>query len=480
MVLRVTLQTSVNQALFNLRSVTDQLAVTTAQASTGKRILQPSDDPLGAIAAITYKAQDQRLDTNLSNIQDAQSTLNMSVSTLLDVGNIFSQAQQLAIQGTNSGNDTTALNALGQQVDSLLQRLVGTANTKNGGEYVFSGTATQTQPFVVNGSGSYTYQGANSRANAIVNQGQTVDTLYTGREIFQSQQRGPTVYSGATGAAAGTGTDSATGQGSLLVQHTSTTYAAGSGVKAGSSSAAGDTILGPAGAHTLTIVDTSGTGAGGTVSLDNGPPVAFSSSDTNLKVAGPGNAVVYLDTSAITAGFNGSVAITANGTLSVDNGATTVPVNFSGNQVVTNGTTGAVTNVNSTNIRATGVASLDYTGTYDAFQILQALRDDLRNTRGLSEQEQSQSISRRLAELDRVRTNVLQVVGAQSADLQNLQGLQSHLQDVQLQTREATSNVEGADLTQVVVNLQAQQNLLRLTLSATAKIFDQNLANYLR
>jgi flagellin-like hook-associated protein FlgL len=190
--------------------------------------------------------------------------------------------------------------------------------------------------------------------------------------------------------------------------------------------------------------------------------------------------VVYVDTSTITAGFNGSVAITANGTLSVDNGATSVPINFSGNQVVTNGTTGAVTNVNSTNIRSTGTTSLDYGGTYDAFQILQALRDDLRNTRGLSPQEQSQAISQRLGELNRVRSNILQVVGAQSADLQNLQGLQNHLQDVQLQTRQMTSNVEDVDLTQVVVNLQAQQNLLRLTLAATAKIFDQNLTNFLK
>jgi flagellar hook-associated protein 3 FlgL len=478
--MRVTLQSSVNQALFNLRNVSDQLAVTNQQASSGKRILQPSDDPVGAVTAMTYHAQDARLNTYLSNITDAQSSLNMSVSTLLDAGGLFSQARQLAIEGTNSENDPTALNALSQQVDALLNRLVDEANTRNGEQYIFSGTATQTQPFAAGPSGSYTYQGADSRGNAIVNQGQIVDTHYTGREIFQARQRGATVYSGTTGAAAGTGTDSGTGQGSLLIQHTSTTYAAGSGVQSGSGSTAGDTIIGPAGAHTLTIVDTSGSGASGTVSLDNGPPISFSSSDTNLKVTGSGNAVVYLDTSAISAGFNGSVAITANGTLSVDNGASTVPINFTGNQVVTNGTTGAVTNVASTNIRSTGVASLDYTGTYDAFQILQALRDDLRNTRGLSEQDQMQSISLRLKEVDRVHNNILQVVGAQSADLQNLQGLQTHLGDVQLQTRQLTSNVEGADLSQVVVNLQSQQNLLRLTLAATAKLFQQNLLDFLK
>src|SRR5439155_11953260 len=100
--------------------------------------------------------------------------------------------------------------------------------------------------------------------------------------------------------------------------HTSTTYQAGSGVQTGSGSAAGDTVIGPAGAHQLTIVDTSGTGAAGTVSLDGGPAVAFTNADTNLKVSGPNGQVVFVDTTAITANFNGTVNITANGTVSVD------------------------------------------------------------------------------------------------------------------------------------------------------------------
>jgi len=78
----------------------------------------------------------------------------------------------------------------------------------------------------------------------------------------------------------------------------------------------------------------------------------------------------------------------------VDGGATSVPINFSSNQVVTNGTTGAVTNVDSTNIRSTGTDNLNYTGTFDAFQSLIALRDDLRNTRGLSSADQAQALSR--------------------------------------------------------------------------------------
>ena len=122
--------------------------------------------------------------------------------------------------------------------------------------------------------------------------------------------------------------------------------------------------------------------ASGTASLNGGPAISWTNTDTNLQVVGPNGEVAYIDTSAITAGFNGSVSLTANGTLSTDGGASTTPITFSSNQVVTNSQTGAVTNVNSTNIHQAGTDHLEYTGTLDAFQTLIALRNDLLNTRG--------------------------------------------------------------------------------------------------
>ena len=260
---------------------------------------------------------------------------------------------------------------------------------------------------------------------------------------------------------------------------TSTTFAAGSGVQAGTSSAARDTIIGPAGAYQLTINDTSGTGASGTVSLNGGLAVAFSNTDTDLVVTGPKGELIHLDTTAITPTFNGTVAVTANGTLSVDGGATTVPITFAANQQLTNSLDGSVTNVNSVNIRTTGTDQLDYTGSADAFQALIELRDDLRNKRGLSEPQQIEAISGQVAELDRVSTNILTTVGEQSAGLENLDNLESHLQDLQLTTKKLISNLEDVDISQVVLQLQSQQNLLQLTLGATARLMSVSLLDFL-
>jgi flagellar hook-associated protein 3 len=326
MEVRITPQVFVANAIAYSDQQTNQMLTLQEEASTGLRILQPSDNPLGALQVLSYQAQNNRLDTYHQNITDAQAKLNASVSTLNQVSQLIAQAKSLALQGSNSTNSPEAFLALGTQVGSILQQVMSLANTQQSGQYLYGGTASQAAPFSVNGLGQVTYSGSTQSLSEPVGQGQQVQTLYAGNQVFQSLQRGPTVITGTTGATAGTGTDSATGSGTLTVAHTSTTYAGGSGVQPGTNSVAGDTILGPAGAHSLTLVDTSGTGTSGTVQLDGGPVVKWTNTDTNLQVQGPTGQTVFLNTTGITAGFNGSVAITSNGTMSVDGGLSSVPI----------------------------------------------------------------------------------------------------------------------------------------------------------
>ena len=366
MEIRVTMQTLVSEAQSYLDQQTSALGQLENEASSGSSILQPSDNPLGEVNVLQYQAQNSGLTADLTNISTAQSTLNTSVSTLQSANNLITQASQLAIEATNSGNDSTDLQAYATQVNSLYNQMITLANTQNTGQYLFSGTKDQTQPFVVNANGTVTYQGGTQTATMPVSGTQTVDTLYAGSQVFQSQQRGTSVYTGSTGAAAGTGTDSATGMGVLTIAHTNTDYsqATASGVSAGSDTA-DDTIIGQ---HTLTIVLAPGSGQP-TVSLDGGPAVAFTTGtngDTNLEVTNASGQVVYLNTQNITAG--GTFTITGDGTITAQGGKA-VPINFSANQQVIDGN-GGVTNVNTTGITQTGTANVSYTGTYDVFQVL--------------------------------------------------------------------------------------------------------------
>jgi flagellar hook-associated protein 3 FlgL len=484
--LRITPQALVSQTVANLQQNENQLANLQEQASTGERMLQPSDDPAAAVQVLAANAQNLQLGAYLNNIKSSQATLNASSSALQQASTLLTQAIAAATTGATANNTPTTLGTLATQVNAIIGQVVGLANTRDpSGRYVFGGTATGAAPYVVSADAqgrpiSVAYVGSGEASDTTVSLQQSVRTAYAGDQVFQSAQRGTTVFTGPTGAAAGTGTDSAVGQGTLLVSHTTTTYAPGSGVQTGTDSLAGDTILGPAGAHTLTVNDTSGNGSAGTVSLDGGPAIAFTNADADLKVSGPNGQVAYLNTTAITAGFNGTVAITANGTLSTDGGASSTAIDFSANQVVKNQTTGAVTNVNSSNIRGAGSDRLTYPGTTDVFQTLIALRDALNNTAGLSGADQQAAVSAQITELKRVQGGILQAAGEQGAGLQTLSTVQTRIQGVQLNLQSALSDLQGADVSQVAIGLQAQQNQLQLTLASASRIFSQSLLDFLK
>ncbi len=116
----------------------------------------------------------------------------------------------------------------------------------------------------------------------------------------------------------------------------------------------------------------------------------------------------------------------------------------------------------------------------DAFQSLITLRDDLNNVNNLSGTDQIKAISSQISNLDNANTQVMNVIGQQSATLQSLSGLQTQLQNVQLSTKETISTVGGADIAGVVVKLQTYEQQLQLSLESFAQIHSISLLNYLK
>ena len=323
--MRVTTDMQFQGLLRNVQRTLGDMAKLQDQVSSGVRLKRPSDGPADMVRVLQNRNDDARFAAQLTNIRDATIALDTSTTALNDAKSVLIHAKDVALQAANTAvNDSGTNEPLAQEIDGAIQSLLQVANRKRpDGTYLFAGTASLTPPFAIAASDKsgrptqVAYQGTAESSQVLVGDGQTLQTSMSG-DVFQLHQRAATVFTGSSGAKAGTGTDSAHGQGELLVQHTLTSFEAGSGVAPGTSSVSGDTIIGPAGSHSLTITD-DGTGAG-MVSLNGGPPVAYQSSDADLKVTGPQGEVVFLDTTAIIPGFAGSVAIAAAGTLSLDGG----------------------------------------------------------------------------------------------------------------------------------------------------------------
>ena len=485
--MRVSSEIQYNQSLLNIHSAYGKITQLQNQISSGSKLQLPSDGPLAMAQVMQNNVQDAQFTNSLSMIQDATNKLQTGVDTLTRVQDLLTNVKNLALQANNVTTSGTTNTTLANQVNTDLNQLLQYANqTLPDGSFLFVGTASTKPPFSVaatNSSGqptSIVYNGSQQNSEEIVSPTVTATTQISGKDVFQASSRGTSVYTGTTGAAAGSGTDSATGQGTLVVSHVLTTYVGSSGVSAGSSSAAADTVIGPAEANALVINDTSGSGTGGTVSLNGGPAVTFTNLDTNLQVTGPNGAVAYINTTAISAGFNGSVSMTATGNLSTDGGATTTAIDFSGNQVVTNGSTGAVTNIDSSNVRQAGTDQVDYHGTSDLFQTLMALRDTIANTQGLSSADRSTLLQQQIGDIDRSTTNIANVVGSQSVQSQSLTNLTDQIKQLQLSLNQSTSDLQSTDTASAIVSLQQQMNLYQASLQIAAQINSMTLMNFLK
>lgn len=449
------------------------------QISTGLRVSKPSDDPAAQKVIINQQTVIQRFTTQLNSLGRARSILNDAQTQVRDAQQLLVTAKNIAMQASQT-TDESERNVLAGQLDSILNQLDEIANSSSNGQYLFSGLQSGTRPFSGINTGTASYQGSRQAAAISLPGHPDIKTYYSGQQVFQPPGGGTLVVMGNTGVQPGTGTSSGAAPSTLTVKHTLTTYAGGSGVQAGSGSADGDTILGPAGKHTLTIHDTSGDGSAGTISLDGGTAVAFTSSDANLQVTGPNGQVVYVNTQAITAGFNGTIDITAEGTLSIDGGATETAIDFSTNQALVDSATGAVFYFDTSGATATGTAAVEPDSISDIFQVVKTLRNDILNVRGLGSTDLNAAIGRRIQDLDNSINHLLSVVGEQSVSLEHLDTLESRMQDLQLNAQSALNDAQGTDYATAVTRLQEQQSLLQYTLTTLTTFTNISVLDYMK
>lgn len=452
------------------------------QISSGLQFTRPSEEPIAYRQVTSLRTRFEELSSDRTTINRSTSILNYSVSQLQEVNNVFTRGKTLAQQGVQA-LDSDERRALALEVDGLLNQLQQIGLSRFDGSFIYGGTRSDQPPFTFTEPGEggilqVEYHGAAKRSRASVGDSLEVDTFYDGREIFGARTRQDTILIGTTGAAVGVGTDTVAGHATLQVANDTTTFLGASGIAAGLDTDL-DTIIGAAGTHTLTIVDTAGDGSAGTVSLNGGQAIAFTNADDNLKIEGINGQVVYVDTQSITAGFNGTIQLEATGTISIDGGASTTAIDFSGSQAVVNSATGKVAHVDTSEIRQAGDDQLEFPGTLDAFQLLHALAADLRNERGLSANELAHAIDRRIGEIDELSDNAFAVMGEQASALKTIDTLGFRVDELMLSVETQISEIQATDLPEAVVRLENAQALLQYNYAVTADLLQLGILNFL-
>lgn len=157
-----------------------QLSELFTQASTGRRVNKPSDDPVAAARARRAVGQETRARDHERAADIATTSLQLADSTLNEVGSALHRARQLAVQGANDSLSAEDRVAIANEVAELRSHLLGLANAKQGDRHLFSGLADDTAAFDPAG----TYQGNATEQLVEISPGVRVAMGISGDEIF--------------------------------------------------------------------------------------------------------------------------------------------------------------------------------------------------------------------------------------------------------------------------------------------------------
>lgn len=122
---------------------------TNMQISTGKRIVTPQDDPVGASQALVYTQAKEVNSSYINNQGVAGDQLKLAETRLNDITKMLQSTLSSFVQAGNTTLNDANRQAIAKQLEVNLKELVGMANTQDGtGNYLFAGYQVTTQPFV--------------------------------------------------------------------------------------------------------------------------------------------------------------------------------------------------------------------------------------------------------------------------------------------------------------------------------------------
>lgn len=171
--MRISDQQIIALTQFQMNADYDQLSQAQTVLATGRQINTPSDNPIGAAAALELQGTLAQTNQFASTASDTLSWLQTTNSSLSSVTDMLTQARTLAVQAANGTLTSDERQAIATNVGQLLQQAVQNANATYGGRYVLAGFKTNTAPFTLTPSGVQ-YNGDSGQMMREISAGQTM------------------------------------------------------------------------------------------------------------------------------------------------------------------------------------------------------------------------------------------------------------------------------------------------------------------
>ncbi|MBI5474544.1 MAG: flagellar hook-associated protein FlgL [Ignavibacteriae bacterium] len=185
--MRITQNTFTKNYLLNINNARARMSRLQDQLSTGKKVLNASDDPEAANRILRIKNIIAKHEQFAANVSDGETFSQATTSALDRFSDMLVEAKDILSRARN-GSRVPDLQTFANQIDQLISDVVQTANTTFNGKYLFGGTQTTEAPFILAADRSAVTtnpNGITGEIRIIVDEGRTQVVNIDGQQAFQ-------------------------------------------------------------------------------------------------------------------------------------------------------------------------------------------------------------------------------------------------------------------------------------------------------
>lgn len=173
----------------------NDLIKTQSQLATGERVLRPSDDPLAMATALGAKAAVKQIDAFQSNLNYLSNQLSQMDVALSSGSDVIQGIRDSMVSASNSTLSQSDRLTIVQDLQGRLDELRGIANRKDTeGNYLFSGTRQDVEPFQSVAGTVQPYAGGSEGRAIQVSSGRQIDLSITGQDAFSDPATGKSIF----------------------------------------------------------------------------------------------------------------------------------------------------------------------------------------------------------------------------------------------------------------------------------------------
>jgi flagellar hook-associated protein 3 FlgL len=147
MTARITSSMMTRSLLADINDVATRQDATRRQMSSGKQITKPSDDPYATARAMSLRTDLAGIKQHERNVQEAQSWMSVTDTTLSSITDLAQRARELVVQGATDTLPQTSRDAIAGQIDQIIAGMKQEANATYDGRYVLAGSRTNAKPY---------------------------------------------------------------------------------------------------------------------------------------------------------------------------------------------------------------------------------------------------------------------------------------------------------------------------------------------